>query len=140
MYQDFNELLIIDDDCCYNIACALALKKIFRSSAVNMICFTNSEEGLTYIQQAAKMSPKKTMLFLDINMPRINGWEVLARLEQLPKTVRKNLDVYIVTTSPNTRDEQRASRSSLVKEYLPKPLSSHLQFIFEQRRVQFSAA
>ena len=49
MYNDFKELLIIDDDCCHNIICALAMKKLFRSSDVNFTCFTSSEEGLAYI-------------------------------------------------------------------------------------------
>jgi CheY-like chemotaxis protein len=140
MYQNFDELLIIDDDCCHNIVCALALKKIFRPSNVNLICFTNSEEGLAYMMQSAKGAPKKTLLFLDINMPRMNGWEVLSRLEQLPRAVRKSLHVYILTASPNARDEAKALRSSLVKQYLEKPLSEHLHSIFEQRAVQLSAA
>ena len=135
MYQNFKELLIIDDDCCHNIVCALALKKVFRSSEVNMIGFTNSEEGMAYIQQGAISSPKKTMLFLDINMPRMNGWEVLARLEQLPRSVRKNIEVCILTASANAHDEQRALRSSMVKKYLQKPLTNHLQSIFQQRNV-----
>ncbi len=140
MYQEFNELLIINDECCYNIVCALELKKVFRATNINVIGFTNSKEGLAYITRTFNGTPNKTVLFLDINMPHMNGWEVLAQLEQLPRAVRKNLDVYIVTTSPNERDEYRALRSSLVKQYLPKPLSNHLQSIFAQRTLQLTAA
>jgi CheY-like chemotaxis protein len=83
---------------------------------------------------------KKTVLFLDINMPGLNGWQVLAQLEQLPKALRKHLDVYILTTSPNVRDEYRASRSPLVKCYLQKPLSKHLHSIFAGQSLQLSVA
>lgn len=139
MYQDFKELLIIDDDCCHNIICALSLKKMFRSTNLNMTCFTDSKEGLSYISQLG-LSSKKTLVFLDINMPRLNGWEVLARLEQLPRSIRKQLEVYVLTASPNPRDAQRAHKSSLVKHYLPKPLSNHLHFIFEERPLELSVA
>ena len=139
MYNDFNELLIIDDDCCHNIVCALAIKKLFRSSNVNFTCFTNSEEGLAYIMKLTA-SNKRTLLFLDINMPRLNGWQVLERLEQLPRSVKRHLDVFILTAMPNERDKQRALRSSLVKQYLEKPLFHHLQSIFAHRTLQLTAA
>jgi CheY-like chemotaxis protein len=139
MNSNFTELLIIDDDCCHNILCALALKKIFRSSDVNMTCFTNSEEGLAYLMQSA-VSPKKTVLFIDVNMPRLNGWQMLARLEQLPKVLRKHLDVYILTTTPNVHDEYRALKSPLVKQYLEKPISNYLHSIFAERSLQLSFA
>jgi len=139
MNHNFKELLIIDDDFCHNITCALALKKVFRSSEVHMTCFTNSEEGLSYIMQLA-VSSKKTVLFLDINMPGLNGWQVLARLEQLPKASKKHLHVYIITTAANMRDEYRASKSPLVKQYLQKPLSKHLHSIFTGQSLQLSVA
>src|SRR3954467_14798148 len=112
MYNDFKELLIIDDDCCHNIVCALTIKKLFRSSDVNFSCFTDSEEGLAYIMQSTA-STKKTLLFLDINMPRINGWQVLDRLEQLPRSVKRHLDVYVLTATPNEYDRQTTEMYSL---------------------------
>ena len=139
MLTDFKELLIIDDDSCHNIVSALALKKLFRSSNVNFTCFTSSEEGLAYIMKLTA-SNKKTLLFLDINMPRLNGWQVLERLEQLPRSVKRQLDVFILTAMPNERDKQRALRSSLVKQYLEKPLFHHLQSIFANRTLQLTAA
>jgi len=142
MYQNnFKQLLIIDDDCCHNIICALALKKLFRSSDVNMIGFTNSEEGMEHIMQSTRGTIEKTILFLDINMPRLSGWEILERLEQLPRAVKKQLEVYVITASPNYYDEQKALKSPLVKRYLEKPLSNHLHFIFEKRNMlQLSVA
>src|SRR3954469_9800831 len=139
MNNHYKELLIIDDDCCYNIVCALALKKLFRSRGINMTCFTNLDEGLDYIVKTAA-SPDNTLIFLDIDMERMDGWQVLEQLEQLPKPVRKRLDVYIITALANKHDEQRASKSSLVKQYLEKPLLNHLHPIFAKRSLQLSVA
>jgi CheY-like chemotaxis protein len=140
MLTDFKELLIIDDDCCHNIVSALAIKKLFRSSNVNFTCFTSSAEGLAHIMQSTA-SAKKTLLFLDVNMARLNGWKILEQLDQLPRAVKKHLDVYILTASPNERDRQRALRTSLVKQYLEKPLFQHLHSIFAKRStLQLTAA
>ena len=139
MFNSFKELLIIDDDCCHNILSALAIKKLFRSSDVNFTCFTSSEEGLAYIIQSTA-SAKKTLLILDINMSRLNGWQILAQLDQLPRSLRKHLDVCILTASPNERDKQRAFRSSLVKAYLEKPLFQHLHTIFINRTLELTPA
>lgn len=136
MPTSYQELLIIDDDCCHNIVCALAIKRILRSSNVSLTGFTNSTEGLEYIIKSFCQQPRKTLLFLDINMPRMNGWDVLQSLEQLPRSIRKYLDVYVITASPNASDKVRACRSPLVKKYLSKPLSDHLHTIFSVASVQ----
>ncbi len=140
MHPNFKELLIIDDDCCHNIVCALALKKLFRTTDINMIGFTNSEEGVEYITRSYFEEPKRTVLFLDINMPRLNGWQVLEKLEQLPRSIKKYLSVYIITTSANYHDQQKAIKSPLVKQYLEKPLSNHLQSIFSKNMDELSVA
>jgi CheY-like chemotaxis protein len=139
MNNYYKELLIIDDDCCYNIVYALALKRLFRSSGINVTCFTNLSEGLDYIAQTAA-SPDKTLIFLDISMERMDGWQVLEQLEQLPKPVRKRLDVYLITALANKHEEQRALKSSLVKQYLEKPLLNHLHPLFAERSLQLSVA
>ncbi len=106
MYNDLKELLIIDDDCGHNIITALVLKKLFHLSDVNFTFFTSSQEGLAYILQSV-VSTQRTLLFLDINMPGLNGWQVLEQLEQLPGSVKKYLDVYILTASPNEYDKTK---------------------------------
>ncbi len=69
--------LIIDDDKSNNLLCKVILKKILGD--VEIASFDNPREGLHYIQQeyGKKEVNKPTVLFLDINMPDISGWELL---------------------------------------------------------------
>ncbi len=97
-----------------------------------MMGFTNPEEGVAYITSSFFTKPKKTVLFLDINMPGLNGWQVLEKLKHLPKPIKKYLSVYIITTAANYYDHQKAIKSPFVKQYLEKPLSNHLRSIFSK--------
>ncbi len=60
------------------------------------------------------------VLFLDINMPRISGWEFLDiiadKLTRLPR-------IYMLSTSIDPRDHQRAESHALVTAFCAKPLA-----------------
>jgi CheY-like chemotaxis protein len=57
-------------------------------------------------------------LFLDINMPEMNGWDFLDNFD----TQANNAVVYILSSSVDERDISRASQYEIVKDYLSKPL------------------
>ncbi|CAN5407256.1 hypothetical protein BH10CHL1_BH10CHL1_01100 [soil metagenome] len=67
---------------------------------------TNGEEGL---QQARALRP--TLIFLDLNMPRMNGYEVLDQLKADPQT--KAIPVVIVTSQVLDEVEQRRLTSQV---------------------------
>ena len=92
MRNPTNNFVIIDNDSCHNIACALSIKKIFKPSNINIIGFTNVRDGIAYLRNALLGSRAKTVLFLDINMPFVSGWKVLETLDSLPKKLQKEFD------------------------------------------------
>ncbi|TXK51292.1 response regulator [Pontibacter qinzhouensis] len=59
------------------------------------------------------------VIFLDLNMPVMDGWEFLEKLEE------KGLQhkVYILTSSTSKFDRQRATNFANVEEYLVKPIN-----------------
>ncbi|MEO0473584.1 MAG: response regulator, partial [Bacteroidota bacterium] len=66
------------------------------------------------------------IIFLDLNLPRIDGWEILEQLEALD--VPYVPPVIILTTSNYDKDEARSKDFSVVKGFLSKPLEiEHLQ-------------
>lgn len=81
------------------------------------------EDGYDAIDYIAKEQSYnlKFLIFLDIKMPRLDGWEVLEELE------RQRLDefcyVYVLTSSIDHRDEERAKKHKCVLGFLEKPLS-----------------
>jgi CheY-like chemotaxis protein len=64
-----------------------------------------------------KVSPN--VIFLDINMPRMNGYEFLESSSSLLS--KKNIQVYMLTSSNREQDKEQAASYSCVKGYLEKP-------------------
>ena len=78
-------------------------------------------EGIEALEFMATQPPD--LLFLDINMPMINGWEFLEQYEQLEEDQKGEVICIMLTTSINPSDEERAKKYSSIRRYLPKPLS-----------------
>lgn len=111
------EVVVIDDD-----AVVLFLHKVLiQKSALpsNIHDFLDAEAALNFVRDNEGQS--HLLIFLDINMPGLNGWEFLDRLEQMPFSER--IFVVMVTSSINWSDRKRAEKFTNVIDYKEKPLS-----------------
>lgn len=64
-----------------------------------------------------------TVIFLDINMPILDGFQFLAELEKFDFDFVKKLRVVMLTSSINPADQEKAMKSKLVTAFLHKPLT-----------------
>lgn len=111
------DVVVIDDD-----AVVLFLHKVLikRSKLPsNVRDFADAKEALEYIHNRNMNVP--LVIFLDINMPRCNGWDFLDELDRLPDP--EQIFVIMVTSSINETDRKRAARYQRVIDYREKPLS-----------------
>ncbi|MDX1601667.1 MAG: response regulator [Salinimicrobium sediminis] len=111
------DVVVIDDDAVVLFLHKVLIQKSSLPSNVN--AFSNAGQALEFMRQ--RSTRKNLLIFLDINMPDINGWDFLDYLNRL--SFSKKIFVVMVTSSINRSDRNRAEQYPLILDYLEKPLS-----------------
>lgn len=114
---------LIDDDVINNILNERLMKKHYP----NIPCktFINAEEALMLLENEPSVQPD--IIFLDINMPGMNGWDFLDALHQ----ISKQIPVYMLSSSIDPSDHEKAGQYAMVREFISKPLrEENLRKIF----------
>jgi CheY-like chemotaxis protein len=62
------------------------------------------------------------IIFLDINMPVMDGWQFLDSFRNIEDMLSKKITIYLVSSSVDKNDMSRSKQISLVKDYLIKPV------------------
>ena len=63
------------------------------------------------------------LVFLDINMPIMDGWEFIDEYKKLPEDIKSNIIITMLTTSVNPDDEKMANSIPEINYFLQKPLT-----------------
>ena len=79
--------------------------------------------GRDALEQLKNHQNLPDVIFLDLNMPVIDGFRFLNELSKLPNTVKGNIQVVVLSSSENQRDIKRATKNPVVVEYVSKPLT-----------------
>lgn len=125
---------IIDDDGMY----IRLLKKIIEARKLcdNLLIFNNGKESIDYFEAILKNLHKEEVpdiMFIDLNMPIMDGWEFIKRFTKIENKFNKLISLYIVSSSINPVDIDRAKSLSNIKDYLVKPVRiTELETIFKK--------
>lgn len=120
-------VLLIDDDEPTNFI----NKKIIESSElVEYIHIAQSgQEALNFLSRRSEQNERQQLpdlIFLDINMPAMDGWEFLDRYKKLAKGEKGSIIIVMLTTSLNPDDEVKARELKEVTAFRNKPLTRQL--------------
>ncbi len=120
--------LLVDDDEASNFIHKLLLN---RSGVVNQIdTALNGQEAFTLLSDCLEHLDNEhcwpDYIFLDLNMPVMNGWEFLNKLNSLIDKAKHLPKIYLLTSSANPDDEVRAQQIPSVTQFLKKPLTLDL--------------
>ena len=118
-----DHFVIIDDDEFNNRICSVTLSKLLPGAFIS--AFIDPVAGFEHIVTAYS-NPAEShncILFLDINMPLLNGWDFLANFEKLSDEIKSRVSIYILSSSVDKKDIDRANQDKNVIRYLIKPLN-----------------
>ena len=118
-----NTFCIVDDDDIFKFTTSVLLKK---TDLVNkIIVFSNGLKAINFLKE--EMGNKENIpdvLFLDINMPVMDGWEFLEEYLLIKPMMPKTVVIYMVSSSVDEKDILKAKSISALSGYLVKPISS----------------
>jgi len=120
-----NEILLIDDDESTNFINKIVLSKTDCAHVITEI--QSATQALEILVEKAKQKPcVPELIFLDINMPGMDGWGFLEEYKNLPEAYRKYIKVIMLSTSINPDDALRARTFTEVVDYRSKPLTTDI--------------
>lgn len=124
MINETKHFLIVDDDPSNNILTKIALRKFFNE--VEVKDFLMPEKALKYIEsEFENQAPEeKVILLLDINMPTLTGWEFLDKFNAFKESIKNKFNIYMLSSSVDPADIQRAQLNPLVNDFIEKPLNN----------------
>ena len=114
---------LIDDDKIYQFTARKMLEAT--GMAKNIQSFYDGSEALDFFsgEESKNIANLPDVIFLDINMPIMNGWEFLDEYEKLSNSLPKKMLLYVVSSSVDDADIRRSKHYISVTDYIVKPIS-----------------
>ncbi len=123
MKKKLNSILLVDDDEDCNFFHKRLIKRMDITDEIQVAL--DGEEALNYLKSAKNgQHPQPAIIFLDINMPKVDGWEFLEEYEKLDEVQKAKVVLIMLTTSLNPDDMERAEKNPLVHDYFNKYLDA----------------
>lgn len=112
------KILIIDDD---DIVLMVERKLLQRCGVTNeIISFKKGQKALDFLLN--EDPNQEFLILLDINMPTMNGWQFLSKLQEL--NVPNVIHVIMVTSSIDGYDKEVAEKYNCIISFIEKPITS----------------
>ncbi|MEJ8757054.1 response regulator [Pontibacter sp. H259] len=127
------KVILIDDDQVNNFVCESIIRN--EEFADEVISFEYAEEAFTFLSKLASEQPDDfpELIFLDINMPGMDGWSFLEKYRNLPEDVTQKCCLFMLSSAVDRKDIICAKSYNEVKDFFSKPLSPEiLSFIKEE--------
>lgn len=122
MKKIYKNTLLIDDDKFTNLYNRKLLSK--HKSFGNISAVTSGKSALIYLRSVLEQEANRPdIIFLDINMPSMNGWEFLSEYLKLDQSLTNSIDLVILTSSSQKEELKKSTKTSLINKIIQKPLS-----------------
>ena len=119
MKKKLNCIFLVDDDTEDNYFHQIVINDMNVTDTIQVA--RNGLEALQFLTKENQTIPE--LIFLDINMPKMNGWEFLEAYQKLSAAEKGKVVVVMLTTSLNPADQKRAEQFPEIASFSSKPLT-----------------
>jgi len=116
---------VIDDDTLYLYGIQRLLSK--KLPDLELQTFGDGEAAISKLREQMELEgPLPDIILLDLNMPKMNGWEFLRSFERLKNEVSKEVKVFVITSQPDTETMRlnQIEWDESVNEFIQKPVKA----------------
>ncbi len=115
-------LCVIDDDQVYQFTIKKTLEH--RNTFSRVSFFNDGKEGIDFLKgEINSASDLPDVILLDLNMPVLDGWGFMEEFMAIKDQLAKPVHIYLVTSSIDFRDRERAKNYSEVSDFKIKPIT-----------------
>lgn len=118
----YKSVLLIDDSYVDNLINSKIIESLHFADEVKII--NSPFEAINYLKDAAQTGELPDIIFLDIRMPAMNGFEFMNKLEPIKHLLPSNLKIYMLSSSLDPSDLRKVKENNLVTNFIGKPLTA----------------
>ena len=118
----YKNILFIDDDKATNFFNRKIAQNYGKFSTIEIV--QSGMEGIDFLKNCGSAGKTKPdLIFLDINMPAMNGWEFLNSFKELDQAVKLDIEIVLLSTSKESEDIEKFKNDDNLVEFIKKPLT-----------------
>ncbi len=120
--RKINMSCIIDDDPIFVYGTKKVMKEV--NFCEDVMVFHNGQDAINGLRELAEENKElPSLIFLDLNMPIMDGWDFLDDFITIPNNNREKVHVYVISSSIDANDFIRARNYEVVNNYILKPIT-----------------